>query len=186
MSRTEGPGDRWLALEGQLGRDPRRPATEESATTAPGARPRRPAPVHAPRDEDVDDPATVLMSSRRLHPMLAELEEDVEDARTVRVARMPLAFIGESVTDPTTTTDTSEAAARWRESGELDEIDLLTDPYSIDPTPPKGTAPPLAAVEDRFVGVQADEPALSSIVVSLLLGAVLGVGAVAAAVFLLF
>lgn len=158
--------------------------SDESAIRT--ARVRRKGPVVRPsravvrEEESVDDAATVLAhSSRALRRLRAEREEDAEDARTVRVSRMPVSFIGESVTDPTTAMDNSEAAARWREQAGIDEIDLLTDVHSLDPDPPKRTPePPVSLLAPSDVVPVVDEPAISTILISLLLGAVLGVGAV--------
>ena len=169
--------------------------SDESDRT-PRVKSRRSAPIargsRAQEEEEVDDPATVLAHSagRQLRHLRMEPEEDAEDARTVRVSRMPVSFIGESVTDPTTAMDTSEAASRWREFGNVDEIDPTTDPHSLDAEPPKRTPEPAVHTMPREPEIVAppvaDEPAISTIVISLLLGAVLGVGAVAITALLLF
>ncbi|MCA9491939.1 MAG: hypothetical protein KC621_18530 [Myxococcales bacterium] len=69
-------------------------------------------------EEGIDDPATALADPE------GSLEGD-EDPRTVRIHRMPLSFIGESVIDPATVQHDSEEATRWRAEASIDEVPLL-------------------------------------------------------------
>ena len=225
--------DRWLAtrLQGQLGGETADPSNDDP--TDPG-KVRRGSErtlwreASAP-DEDTEDPATVLAlaSGRylsqfstprsspipaapsrgrelRVVPAVSESDEDVEDAHTVRISRMPVSFIGESVTDPNTALDTSEAAARWREQGNVDEIDPMGEPLSLEPnypavglqgerTQPRSVAARLDGARHPSSDLGADDgsaavdgPSVSAIVIALLLGTLLGVGAVAVTAMLLF
>jgi hypothetical protein len=63
-------------------------------------------------DEPVDDPATEVADGSL---------EDARDPHTVRVHRMPLSFIGESVFDP----DTAKAEGWSLPEGPVDEVPLV-------------------------------------------------------------
>lgn len=129
---------RWLAE--RLG-DPevaeRDPSTDETPTS-PGL---RQSPLRAggrtvtlTDGEDEDDPATEVDGS--LEGALRRLGSDDDgDPRTVRVTRLPLRFIGESVID-----DETVRAEGWSlPEGPVDEVPL-TAPRT--PTPAPRRAPP--------------------------------------------
>jgi hypothetical protein len=122
--RSDGPDGeirRWLSA--RLGEAAPRarggdePAIDETPTSparvraAMSARPPRWATVEAEHDEDVQDPATELVDGSL---------EDERDPRTVRVHRLPLSFIGESVFDP----DTVKADGWSAPEGHVDEVPL--------------------------------------------------------------
>lgn len=101
----------WLAarLEGQL-------ADDEDVADHPTELGQRGLSAW---DEEIEDPATALAGDPE-----GSLEGD-EDPRTVRIHRMPLSFIGESVIDPATVQHDSEEATRWRAEASIDEVPLL-------------------------------------------------------------
>lgn len=159
---------RWLAdrLDGAPPDEddlptPRGPAPDlDAQVTAPG--PRVAALSHATpawlaaADEPDADPETVRA---RALPDDGSLEDE-PDAATVRVSRLPVSFIGESVIDPTTAIDTRPQAAAWREDTvrAMPRVPArhpprepvlvpLTPPPDLDPEP---TAEPVPAASRRL------------------------------------
>lgn len=137
MKREQGDVGAWLAarLEGQL-------AEDEDTEDQPTELGRQGSSVW---DEPIEDPATALADPE------GSLEGE-EDPRTVRIHRMPLSFIGESVIDPTTVQHDSEEATRWRAEASIDEVPLLhrsptpmrrntAVPQVVRLPPPTGAAP---------------------------------------------
>lgn len=121
-------------------------------------------------DESTEDAPTVRADGERLRRVL---EEDAEDARTVRMRRLPVAFIGESVIDPATRVDGRPAARRWRAEGNVDEIDPLAEPPSLDP-PPRLVAPEATPAEPADPARLDDEPSLAAMLLALAVGVALG------------
>ncbi len=125
----------WLTakLEDQLDEASPTPATTRQHVAPRGPRASGGAPpapllpsrqLHDPSEDDAD-PETVLHRD-------FSLDDDL-DPRTVRIHRMPVSFIGESVIDPATVRVESEEVSRWRHEAPLDEVPLVP---RRTPTPP--------------------------------------------------